>query len=74
MSTDRQRVANLLRAVLQVDAEAPLARASVESWDSLRHIDVIFALEDEFGMTIPEDQFASLDSLDAICAFLDRGP
>jgi acyl carrier protein len=68
---DRARVSALLRKVLEVDPGAPLSRASVERWDSLKHIEVIFALEDEFEVTIPEDRFESLDSLDAICGYLD---
>lgn len=45
---------------------APIARADLPDWDSLRHVELILVVEDEFGVRFDESQFAELDSLAAI--------
>lgn len=40
-------------------------------WDSLRHIELVFALEETYGVTVPRDQIAGLYSdTDAVLSFL----
>jgi acyl carrier protein len=45
---------------------APIARVEVDDWDSLRHVELILVVEDEFGVSFDESEFADLDSLAAI--------
>lgn len=33
---------------------------SIESWDSIRHLNLILALEEEFGITIPDEEVGNL--------------
>ena len=33
---------------------------SIESWDSLRHLNLILAIEEEFGITIPDEEVGNL--------------
>ena len=58
-------IVSVVLGVDRVDAPAMRLAASTE-WDSLRHIEIILAVEDEFGVTIPEDDFSALSSVDAI--------
>lgn len=37
-------------------------RDTVGTWDSLRHMNLILALEEEFGVTIPDEEAAHLTS------------
>jgi acyl carrier protein len=37
-------------------------REALESWDSANHLLLITCLEEEFGIRIPEDQIADVDS------------
>jgi acyl carrier protein len=39
---------------------------SIEQWDSLRHMNLVLALEDEFGVRFPEDEIDGLVSFPAI--------
>lgn len=66
----RRRVARIVSLVLGVDPSTVLTLRSDSSpqWDSLRHIEIILAVEDEFGVTIPEASFGSMTSIDAISA------
>jgi acyl carrier protein len=63
-------VSKIVTLVLGVDpAAAPaLAVGSSPEWDSLRHIEIILAVEDEFGVMVPEALFPSMSSVDAITA------
>ena len=61
-------VAGCILLVLKVPAGkyAELVRGDVPEWDSLKHMELIFVLEDNFGVQFGEDEFASLDSPGAI--------
>lgn len=39
---------------------------NVEGWDSARHIDLVMALEDEFGIELDEDKVLELLSMELI--------
>jgi acyl carrier protein len=49
-----------------IDATERPTRADEEVWDSLKHIELIFALEGELGLRFDEDEMAGLDSFDSI--------
>jgi acyl carrier protein len=61
-------VAELIVLVLKVPAGKypQLVRGEVPEWDSLKHMELIFVLEDSFGVQFGEDEFASLSSPGAI--------
>ena len=67
-------VRDLLLRILKL-ADAPVAglvRAEVVGWDSLKHMEIVFALEDRYGVQFDESEFAALDSPAAIAATLQR--
>jgi len=67
MQTDDldQRVRETVALALKV--ELPLtgdfARSDEPKWDSLKHVEMIFMLEDEFNVQFAEDDFAQLSSI-----------
>jgi acyl carrier protein len=64
MTTD-ERLKKLLGAVLEIDPASigPETSAdSVESWTSLRHMRLVIALEESFGITIPDEDVATMTS------------
>lgn len=59
------RLARVLGAVLGLPATAigpDTSRDTVGAWDSLRQMNLILALEEEFGVTIPDEDAAHLTS------------
>lgn len=40
-----------------------VTRQNTVSWDSLKHIEIMFALEDELGVEFSEEELAALDSV-----------
>ncbi len=45
---------------------------TLEAWDSLRHMNLIVALEDGFDVVLDEDTFSRLDSIRTIVEELQR--
>jgi len=44
---------------------------SISSWDSLRHMNLVLALEEEFKITIPDDDAANITSYKLIKLVLE---
>lgn len=66
----RELILRLLR--LADDPHREIRRASVDQWDSLKHMEIVFALEDRYGVRFDESEFAELDSPAAIAGALRR--
>lgn len=69
---DRQEVESavvkIVGAILKQPVGPEASRAQLVAWDSLKHIEIMFALEDEFGVVFSEEQLSSLGSVAAIVA------
>ena len=70
-------IKEVMAQVLQVDAKSideGTSTDSVERWDSLRHMQLILALEDEFGIQFPDEMIPDLlnyAALEAAVSTLD---
>jgi acyl carrier protein len=61
----------VLRSTLGIHLAAPpIVRAAVPQWDSLKHINLIFALEDEFELEFDEQDIERMISYDEIVALV----
>lgn len=56
-----------IKQVMSVVFEVPLQEINdevstdnLENWDSLRHLNLILALEEEFGVSIPDEEVGNL--------------
>lgn len=56
----------VLAAVLKCKVDLNSSRQNTPHWDSLKHIEIIFAIEDELGVEFSEDEMSTLDSLGKI--------
>ncbi|MFQ5423575.1 MAG: acyl carrier protein [Phycisphaerae bacterium] len=72
-----QRFRSVLSAVLGVPAERvtdDLSPETTDTWDSLNHINVISALEQEFSITLPTETLGDSQSIPKLKALLaERG-
>ncbi|MGY1703693.1 acyl carrier protein [Geodermatophilus sp. SYSU D00697] len=68
------RVNHVLTLVLKLPSppDAPLERAQVPEWDSLSHIEIIYAVEEDLGVTFSEEEMGALDGSAAIVAAAER--
>lgn len=69
-NTLKQVMATLLNVdVTSIDAEASMD--TIPTWDSLRHMNLVLALEDEFKVSIPDEDAANITSYKLIKLVLD---
>lgn len=45
---------------------------TIESWDSLKHMNLVLALEEEFGVSIPDEEAANITSYALIKLVLEE--
>jgi|HigsolmetaAR203D_1030402.scaffolds.fasta_scaffold00453_31 acyl carrier protein len=62
MKTVQEQVLELLKNVLGGIPlpPHPFLREEVAAWDSLKHLEIIFVLEEEFGIRISAEQAADI--------------
>lgn len=63
-----ETVLDALRVVLKTEVNADTSVHNTPQWDSLRHIEVIFAVEDATGVQFDEEELGELDSVARIVA------
>jgi acyl carrier protein len=68
------RVASILSRVLAIDlaeVSPTLTRDTCKTWDSLRHMELIVTIEDEFKLVLEYDEIVRMESLDSIVQTLE---
>ncbi len=69
----REDLKAVLTNVLEVDAISEEDSAqTIRTWDSVRHLNLILALEEKFGLSFEADEIPALVSVRAIAQALDR--
>lgn len=62
---DEAKLKSVIATILEID-EAGIGQDTsmdtVESWDSIKHMDLILAIEEEFGVSVPDEEAADLTS------------
>jgi len=60
---ENTKIKQVMSAVFEIRVEFIADDASsdnIENWDSLRHLNLILALEEEFGVSIPDEEVGNL--------------
>lgn len=70
--TIEERVLCVLASILKRDlaSDTDATRENTEGWDSLKHVELIFAIEDEFAMEFSEEELGGLDSVSRISSLI----
>ena len=71
----RKRTREVLARVLKVSPEAVADDASqvqLSEWDSVRHMNVVLALENDFGIEFDDAELPELTSLALLVAAVER--
>lgn len=69
------RLRAVMAAVLKVPAGEIGEGSSMDtiaSWDSLQHMNLVLALEEEFGITVPDEDAANITSFRLIRAVVQE--
>ena len=68
------RLEEIFRQVLQLGSGrdvSELEQSDVPEWDSLAHVSLILAIEEEFGVQVDAADAIELTSYDAVARFLE---
>lgn len=60
---ENREIKQVMSLVFEIPIESIADNASsdnIENWDSLRHLNLILALEEEFGVSIPDEEVGNL--------------
>jgi acyl carrier protein len=63
MENVQQKIYQIMSNVFEVPVSEISEESSfdtIESWDSIRHLNLILALEEEFEITIPDEEVGNL--------------
>ncbi len=69
-----EKLRKILKSVLRLNLETvpdDIAYGQYPQWDSLSHLTLILTLEEEFGITIPDEDVQHLISLSLIKEWLE---
>jgi acyl carrier protein len=72
---NEQALCELMASVLRVPAQSITQDTSMDnvpSWDSLKHMNLVLALEEEFKVSIPDEDAANITSYALIKLVLDE--
>jgi acyl carrier protein len=77
MSKDeiRERARAALAKALNTDPQAiadAASQADLSAWDSVRHMNVVLALENEFGIEFADAELPGLTSLPVLVSAIER--
>ncbi len=61
----------ILKEILQCDFSEKRLRAEIPQWDSMKHIEIIFALEDKYLIEFNDRELENLTSIDNILRILE---
>jgi len=75
MSDLKNQILNVMSTVLEVPVEELNEDSStdtIENWDSLKHLNLILALEDEFDISIPNEEVGNMVNYKLIELIVDE--
>ena len=72
--TSFEQLQTVMAAILQVPADQitpELDREGLDAWDSVQHLNLMLAIEDEFGVSMDVEALQSLTSVPKILEYLE---
>ncbi len=70
-----ERIKDVMSAVFGVDADSINEESSqdnIENWESIKTLDLIVALEEEFGVTIPLEEVGNMTNFKYIKLMIEE--
>lgn len=62
---DETKLKSVIATILEIEPgeiDQNSSMDTIESWDSIKHLDLIISLEEEFGVSVPDDEAGDLTS------------
>jgi acyl carrier protein len=73
--TKRERIALMLSEILheKIEPAQEYTRQRTETWDSLNHLRIVLAFEEEFGLALGPEEVQRIQSLSDLECIAERG-
>ena len=71
---DQERLDTTIRSALGLSVDEDLQRISygtTQGWDSVGHIQLVAAIEEEFGVSLGPDDVFAMSDYQAVCEVVD---
>lgn len=62
----KSKLLDILTAILGKKVDENCSAETMETWDSLTHIEIIVTIEEEFGIKIPQEKIPELKSFKSL--------
>lgn len=62
---DETKLKSVIATVLEIEPteiDGNSSMDTIEAWDSIKHMDLILSLEEEFGVSVPDEEAGDLTS------------
>ncbi len=62
---DETKLKSVIATVLEIEPtkiDQNSSMDTIEAWDSIKHLDLIISLEEEFGVSVPDEEAGDLTS------------
>ena len=67
----KAKLLDILTTILGQEVDEDASSETVETWDSLSHIEIIVTVEEEFGIKIPQQKIAEMTSFKKLLALIE---
>ena len=70
-----ERIKDVMSAVFEIDADSineDSSQDNIENWESIKTLDLIVALEEEFGVTIPLEEVGNMTNFKYIKLMIEE--
>lgn len=65
-------IIKIISQFLKSEVTISSSRSDFDAWDSLRHVDIIFAIEEEFDIFFSEADLETLDDVKSFVAAVNK--
>ena len=62
----KDKIIQVIGEILKIEVNETTSQATCEKWDSLQHLNIIVALEDEFNVSFEPEDIAIMKDIDNI--------
>jgi acyl carrier protein len=68
----KQRLGEVFAVVFGRPISADAGRKDIPEWDSLKHMQLVFAVEEQFNLQFSEEEIAGLDSMSCFAKLIEE--
>ncbi|MCP4049316.1 MAG: acyl carrier protein [bacterium] len=70
----KEIVKNVMATVFKVDLKdiEEISQHTIKKWDSLNHLNLMIALESEFGVSLEPEEIGAMVDIETVCRIIEE--